>query len=571
MSDSDYITITINRLVPTNLSDFIKSDGCNEDCSGDNWSQLYKNDAYCNGWWQTLYVCKHKNKTLTTELGSDYIPFEKPAQSPYSESIPTDIQSLVNNLLDEEKEHYGFNPVSTEYKYEKYEKNNYNQSISEWFQEVKDRFYIYSARFNICVVPTEEYPDVDIALRIIQYYHSLNGDNGTFVSDSDYSKLMSKFCLARVTEGCPGATDSLDDSGCPRYVSSKLLSASQSLVTDLCGSPSSASTDFYNMNNGTNWDSYISSYCLDYPSQLACACEAREDNDSRYHSAYEALAQSGNFSQGPQCWFLPCRGSSLSNSYLLNTDFLDVDSCDIPQCNNIVIESDLTKSERNIINQNVVCDQTDGDKQYTGNVICGTNEDCESNQYCNTATHECIDNCSDDNPCTETQTCTDGICINNSGCNDDSDCDTDSGEKCNISNGDCIFVPCWSGGSCPNNQVCDEIHGGCVDKCTSNDDCDDEQICDTDSGLCGDKCQSTEDDCIGGQYCDKDSGFCKDGDCFNDDDCSTGNVCVSNTCVTEDPDSPQQYSTAKIVAGVSISLLFIIMIILGIYLVLRKN
>ena len=564
MSESDYVTVTINRLVPTNLSDFIKSDGCNEDCSGSNWSQLYKTGAYCNGGWYHYYLCKHKNKTLTTELGSDIY---------YGLSIPTDIQTSINKLTDDAKKHYGFYPTRTEYKYEKLEK--WGRSHSDWFKQVKSTFYISLAEFSICVVPTKEYPDVDIALRIIQYYHSLNGKDRTYVSDTDYANLMSKFCLARVTEGCPGATDSLDDSGCPRYVSN-----SQYKMTELCGSPGNGiSSDFYNMNNGTNWDTYIKSYCRTYPSQLACACEAREDNNSIYHFAYEALAQNGLTSQGPQCWFTPCRGSSLSRDYLLNTAFLDVDSCDIPQCNNIAISSNITNSERNIINQNVVCDNTDGDAKYTGKVKCETTkkDDCKSNQHCEIDPSDkisyCIDNCSDDNPCTETQTCTDGICISNTGCNNDSECDTDSGEKCDISSGDCIFVPCWSGGYCPNNQVCDNIHGGCVDKCTSNDDCDDEQICDTDSGLCGDKCQSTEDDCIGGQYCDKDSGFCKDGDCFNNDDCSTGNVCLSNTCVTEDPDSPQQYqySTAKIVAGVSISLLFIIMIILGIYLVIQGN
>lgn len=128
---------------------------------------------------------------------------------------------------------------------------------------------------------------------------------------------------------------------------------------------------------------------------------------------------------------------------------------------------------------------------------CADNDDCASNEVCNTSTDVCVE------------------------CVDDDDCASD--EVCDTSAAVC--VECLEDIDCASNQVCDTSTTVCVE-CVDDDDCTgSEGVCDGASNECV-ECLNN-DDCDPGDVCRLNGNECVFG-CANDGECGPGGVCVKD-------------------------------------------
>ncbi len=102
------------------------------------------------------------------------------------------------------------------------------------------------------------------------------------------------------------------------------------------------------------------------------------------------------------------------------------------------------------------------------------------------------------------------------GCASDADCDDglacNGAESCDTDTGDCRP---GDPPTCEDDEVCDDIRGGCASPCTDDAECDDAvfcngtETCDEASGLCA---PGSPLDCPDGEACDEDSQECVEDD-----------------------------------------------------------
>ena len=123
-------------------------------------------------------------------------------------------------------------------------------------------------------------------------------------------------------------------------------------------------------------------------------------------------------------------------------------------------------------------------------------------------------------------------------CTSDNDCWAN--EYCNYDYNQCFptDVSCWYDWECPDNMICDESSGYCVNPnpttvCHNDWDCPESSYCDEFSGKCVNTAQcTTSADCEDGFYCDS-RHVCSprpSGECINDSECGLGAYCNDGTC-----------------------------------------
>jgi hypothetical protein len=126
---------------------------------------------------------------------------------------------------------------------------------------------------------------------------------------------------------------------------------------------------------------------------------------------------------------------------------------------------------------NLVCEQNSG---------CFTDDDCDSTELCNTATHACDPRCTDETAaqvCAADQKCFNGRCAQ---CGSDSDCS--GGLSCDVTAGRCTNgSTCFSDADCDVPLVCNPVTSQCTQPpppCVADEQCKSDETCDVPSGRC---------------------------------------------------------------------------------------
>ena len=141
-------------------------------------------------------------------------------------------------------------------------------------------------------------------------------------------------------------------------------------------------------------------------------------------------------------------------------------------------------------------------------VICGGDEDCPENFYCDPQTGLC--KCANDRACEPDEYCApDGMCRRRMSCDNNLDCPADT--FCDTSTGNCIELgKCTRDVHCPFGEICSDTYFRCIPGCRHSGDCPLGEVCYEEKcreGMCEDKSY-----CDVGQLCNTDTLTCYDDD-----------------------------------------------------------
>jgi len=153
---------------------------------------------------------------------------------------------------------------------------------------------------------------------------------------------------------------------------------------------------------------------------------------------------------------------------------------------------------------------------------CLTDDDCESDEWCDTSVTpgECKPGCRTSDDCTamSCSECVNHQCVDPECCTSD-DCEAVTDMVCSVCNIDTCSQPeCCADDDCLAGYICED------EKCVPEGECDAMRPCDGVDGICD---LPSYDNC---EYCDLDTNECKPG-CDHDDNCLGGMVtCSDHKC-----------------------------------------
>lgn len=151
---------------------------------------------------------------------------------------------------------------------------------------------------------------------------------------------------------------------------------------------------------------------------------------------------------------------------------------------------------------------------------CHTDDDCPSDQWCDTSVDpgECKPGCRTSNDCTamSCSECVNHQCVDPECCADD-DCEAVTNMFCSVCQVDTCSQPeCCADDDCPAGYICED------QTCVPEGECDAMRPCDQVNGICNDNYDNCD-------WCDLNSKECKPG-CDSDANCLGAMICSQHSC-----------------------------------------